>query len=125
MNIENFIPTLGKCEKIPTGAFSNSNLVWRKSSDDGEYPERWLLVSRGDKKEDISAPHAVEDICADISKMTGNGVTMICSDGFWIVSTTVCNKTITKKAKKFVDASLKLWFAVREENQNRKKLFRF
>lgn len=113
-NLENIVPPLDLCEKIPAGEFKDSALVWCRVRGEDVVCEReqWVGV---DGTTPVPAP-TTEEIIIDIGKTHKHPVLTYCHT-YW---DTTCYTGRTrseifgmKPAPTASEAALRLWFKVK------------
>lgn len=113
MNLENIVPSLDDCKRIPQGSFPDSVLVLVKHCENGIY--KWLVMERDKgrfyKEQYPALTH--EEICMDINRITGEKIVTSCCGGFWIVSVRINGDSLVVRAQNPATAALRLWFRLK------------
>lgn len=112
MKLEDLVPPLKLCQKIPVGEFEDSALLWVECC---KYTE--CRVFRRNKTVEVDfrnvpAP-TLQEIMADLAKFTSTPTVYFRNNRDWIASTAVAWNVTEVIEENPVNAALKLWLKMK------------
>lgn len=114
MTLENLVPSLETCRKIPQGEFTDSALVWLPSEKIAHVFARDQIAVYSEKTLKMCIPAPThEKICMDINRITGEKIVTSCFGGFWIVSVRINGDSLVVRAQNPATAALRMWMRLK------------